>query len=129
MSTVDVSKLNRELSSYKIRLSTIQIHLNMVDAELESLKTLKARAEENLSFLKKAKLVAVAAQFKKGKEEIEKYTNRIRFLEGDKINFMRNMDNLNKEIKKIEETLKRDDTFRKQVIHLVPRRKDGQGRD
>jgi DNA repair exonuclease SbcCD ATPase subunit len=63
---------DRAIKDAEIRLRTIKLHLEALEKEIDALSTLEAQLEENFKYLKKNKVIALASEFKRTKEELQK---------------------------------------------------------
>jgi hypothetical protein len=70
MTTDDIIKADRLVKDTEIRLFTARAALEVVELELDKLKTTEFEVLNNLAYLKRKKVVTLAKEFKKIKEEL-----------------------------------------------------------
>lgn len=69
---VELELADRAIKDAEIRLRTIRLHLEALEKEIDALSTLETQLEENFKYLKKNKVIALASEFKRTKEELHK---------------------------------------------------------
>jgi chromosome segregation ATPase len=69
---VELEIADRAIKDAEIRLRTIKLHLEALEKEIDALSALEAQLEENFKYLKKNKVIALASEFKRTKEELRK---------------------------------------------------------
>jgi chromosome segregation ATPase len=86
---VELEKADRIIKDTEIKLNTIKSSLTVVDNELQQLILLETELEDNLKFLKKKNIIALAQEYKKAKEDLNKTKNRLAMLRIDSGNMKR----------------------------------------
>lgn len=81
----DLDKLDRNIKDTEIRLKTFEVNIGTIQKELDFLKNLEDQLETNISFLKKNKIVTLAQEYKKAKEDLKKTKIRLTQLKSDKM--------------------------------------------
>jgi chromosome segregation ATPase len=124
---LELEKADRIVKDTEIKLRTIKVALDGIDAEIQQLNTLEAELEENLQFLKKKNIIALAQEYKKAKEDLTKTKNRLAMLRIDAANVGRAFGDCEAYLKKAKEAyaklLKGSDNV---VRGNFGRRSDGQ---
>ena len=85
--TEELKKLDRAIKDSEIRIRTLQIQIGVIEKELLNEVTLQQVLEENVKCLKTNKIIAVANEYKKVKEELKRVKHRIETLTYDKVRF------------------------------------------
>ena len=85
----EISRLNRALIDAEVKIKTIFSNIEALSKEIKILCDAENSLEENLKCLKKNKIIAVAQEFKKSKEELKKIKSRIAMLTNDKTHFVK----------------------------------------
>lgn len=80
----DLEKLDRNIKDSESRLRNFQVNIDVVQKEITFLSNIENQLNENISYLKKNKIVTLATEYKKSKEELKKTKNRLAQLKGDK---------------------------------------------
>lgn len=103
-----LSKLDRAIKDAEIRIRTFQTSIGALDKEIESLTQLESTLEENIKNLKAQRIIAIAQEYKKAKEELKKVKSRIVLLSNDREHYRANikdasllLENSRKEYEKI----------------------------
>lgn len=126
--TEDLKKLDRVVKDAEIRIRTLQTSIEAIEKELLNIIALKKTLEDNVACLKTNKVIAVATEYKKAKEELKRVKIRIEALTYDKNNFSNVLKNtemlLNKTLADIEKMKNVGDS---NVLRFKPGKKDGQG--
>jgi len=68
----ELALIDRAIKDTEIRLKTIQIHLEALEKEINYFSILEKQLEENFKYLKQDKIIALASEFKKTKEELQR---------------------------------------------------------
>jgi hypothetical protein len=72
--------VEQDLAAAEIRFNTIKISLDGIEREIDILTTLEIQLEQNLLYLRKKKIIALALEFRKAKEDLNKTKDRLKFL-------------------------------------------------
>lgn len=118
--------MKRIIKDSEVKLVTIRENIQAVEKELGILKNVSFSLQENIRCLKENKIVAVAKEFKKAKEELKKTTNRILMLNNDLNHYDKVMKQQIEMITKVEEDIKRLENADKNNILKFKGKKDGQ---
>ena len=85
--TEELKILDRTIRDSEIRIRTLQTNIDAIEKELLNVVSLKQILEDNIKCLKANKIIAVANEYKKIKEELKRVTHRIETLSYDKTRF------------------------------------------
>lgn len=99
---LDLEKLDQSIKEGEARLKNVQNNLEVLDKEIGSLSEVEAKLEENIKCLKKKNIVAMAAEFKKAKEDLAKTKARLSALKNDKDRFEKASEEVHKSMKKVK---------------------------
>lgn len=80
----DLEKIDRNIKDSEIRLKTFDLNIGTIQKELDFLSNLESQLQTNITFLKKNKIVALASEYKKAREDLKKTKIRITQLKSDK---------------------------------------------
>lgn len=83
----DRDKADRAIKDAQIRLNTVKTNLDAIQKEIDTLLPIEATLEENVKFLKKTKVIALADEFRKAKAELAKTRIRLTILQNDRERF------------------------------------------
>jgi chromosome segregation ATPase len=83
---LELEKADRIVRDTEIKLRTIKTALDGIEGEIQQLTTLENELEENLKFLKKKNIIALAQEYRKAKEDLTKTKNRLAMLRIDSSN-------------------------------------------
>ena len=81
----DLEKIDRNIKDSEIRLKTFEVNIGTLKKEIDFLIQLEEQLESNISFLKKIKIVTLAEEYKKAKEDLKKTKVRITQLKSDRM--------------------------------------------
>lgn len=73
----ELDKADKEIKQADIRLKTVKINLDAIEKDLEELLNLETRLQDNIKFLKKKNIVAMANEYKKAKEDLVRTKARL----------------------------------------------------
>lgn len=126
---VEIENLDRVIKNGEIRINTVKINIDSLSREIDTLGLLEEQLLENLKCLKKRNIIAIATEFRKAKEDLEKTRKRSIELRNDRENFKKASDNVAQEMKKAREEI---DKIKKagesNVVHAkFGRKNNGQG--
>jgi chromosome segregation ATPase len=124
--TEELAKIDRTIKDSEIRIRTVKSSIDVIDAEIELVSRLQDNLKENVKCLKSKKIVAIAIEFKKAREELERAKKRITALNSDRAHF-------NKALKETEAVLKQaridyermESAAENNVLHFKSEKKDG----
>lgn len=77
---------DRAIKDAEQRLRSVKNSLDAVEKEFDTLTNLKKELEANVKFLKKKNIIALAAEFKKAKEDLAKTKSRLSLISKDRDN-------------------------------------------
>lgn len=103
--TEDIAKLDRSIKDADIRVNTILANVEAFNKEISILNGKAKEIEENLTCLKKNRVIAVAQEFKKAKDELKAINNKIIALRNDKEHLLKNIEDMRNFIKKTQTEL------------------------
>ena len=92
--TEDIAKLDRTVKDTEIRITTVLANVDALVKEINTLYNKEQELEENVKCLKKNRIIAIAQEFKKSKEELERIRARIIMLNNDKEHFLKSSENM-----------------------------------
>lgn len=124
--TEELAKLDRAIKDCEIRLKNFEVNINVIKKEINILESAETQLEENISYLKKNKKIALAVEYKKAKEDLKKTKVRILQLKSDVAINQRVYDDLEVALKKNKEAY---DKLSKQNDNNVVQGKFGRKRD
>lgn len=81
----DLDKIDRNIKDSEIRLKTFELNIATLKKEIDFLIQLEDQLQSNISFLKKIKIVTLAEEYKKAKEDLKKTKVRITQLKSDRM--------------------------------------------
>ena len=79
----EMVKLDRSIKDAEVKLRTFNLNNDTIQKEIEFLLNLESQLEDNIKYLKNIKIIALAAEYKKAKEDLKKTKNRISQLKID----------------------------------------------
>jgi chromosome segregation ATPase len=85
----DLAKLDSMIKDAESRVKTVSANLESLDKEIYLLSSLEKNLKENVNELKKKKVVAVAQEFKKAKEDLKKTQVRMGMLRNDREHYVK----------------------------------------
>jgi predicted nucleic acid-binding Zn-ribbon protein len=123
----DITRLDRAIKDAQIRIRTILTNVEALNKEIDILATKGSNLEENVKCLKKNKIIAMAQEFKKSKDELKRIHVRIITLTNDRDRFVKTSDDMQQFIEKTQKDLdKLQDSNNNNVLQF-DRSKNGQG--
>jgi len=122
--TEDLKKLDRVIRDSEIRIRTLQTQIGVIEKELLNVVALQQVLEENVKCLKTNKIIAVANEYKKVKEELKRVKHRIETLNYDKTHFSGVLKEVESLLKKASADFeKMKNTGNENVLPLKPGKK------
>jgi len=79
----ELNKLYRAIKDSEVRMNTFSVNMNTIQKEMNFHINTEKQLEENLAYLKDIKVIALATQYKKTKEDIGKTKKRLSELRSD----------------------------------------------
>lgn len=80
----ELSKIDRTIKDSEIRLRTFKTNIDVIQKEIDFLLNVEGQLQENIKYLKKVKIITLATEYKKAKEDLKKTKNRLLQLKSDK---------------------------------------------
>lgn len=80
----DLIKLDRNIKDCESRLKTFSSNIDTIQKEVEFLQNLESQLQTNIEMLKKVKIVTLAVDYKKAREDLKKTKARLTQLKSDK---------------------------------------------
>jgi chromosome segregation ATPase len=96
---LELDRLDRTIKDSNIRASTVRNNLDVLERDISNMENLKEKLEENLKFLKRQKVIAIAEEFKKAKDELAKTRVRLITLRNEREDYRKALNNVNQVIK------------------------------
>jgi hypothetical protein len=81
----DLIKIDRNIKDTEIRLQTFSLNINTIQKEIDFLINLETQIQINITYLKKNKIIALASEYKKAREDLKKTKTRITQLKSDRM--------------------------------------------
>jgi hypothetical protein len=81
----DIQKLDRYIKDCEIRLSTFKVNATTIKKEIDFLMKVEEQLQGNITFLKKIKIVTLAEEYKKAKEDLKRIKTKLTQLKSDEI--------------------------------------------
>jgi seryl-tRNA synthetase len=82
----EILRLEQLIKDAELRSGTFKIQIETIQKELDSLYTVEKQLEDNIKYLKRTKIVALASEYKKAKNDLKKTKLRLGFLKSDRTN-------------------------------------------
>jgi predicted nucleic acid-binding Zn-ribbon protein len=105
--TEDISKLDRSIKDAEIRMKTVLNNVEALTKEIDLLTNQEKSLEENIKCLKKKRIIAIAQEFKKTKDELRRIHSRILILSNDKEHFIKTSKDMQDFINKTQKELEK----------------------
>lgn len=80
----ELAKIDRAVKDSEVRLRTFKMNIDVIQKEIDFLVNVEGQLQENIDYLKKVKIIALATEYKKAKEDLKKTKNRLLQLKSDK---------------------------------------------
>jgi chromosome segregation ATPase len=81
----DLSKLEHIIKDMENRLKSFNSNVDTIQKEIDFLLNLERQLESNITMLKGIKIVALASEYKKAREDLKKTKNRLTQLKSDRM--------------------------------------------
>ena len=88
----DLLKADRAVKDYEIRFQTATSQLATIEKELKELLLVQKQLEENVKILKKNKIIAVAAEYKKAKADLKRVVDSSLKIKNDMNHYKKSKD-------------------------------------
>ena len=82
----ELDKLDRAIKDADIRLKSIKNSLDVIEKEINQLTVLEVELAQNLAILRKKRIVAMAAEYRKARVELERAKSRLSMLKVNRNN-------------------------------------------
>jgi chromosome segregation ATPase len=82
----ELIKLDRAIKDAEVRIRTFATNVDTLQKEIDFLLNIERQLEENIAYLKNIKIVALAMEYKKAKEDLKKTKTRISQVSVDRTN-------------------------------------------
>lgn len=83
----ELEKLDRTLKEGELKLRSIKVNIDSLTKEIDTFADLEAQLDQNVKCLKKKNIIAIAAEYKKAKEELAKTKAKAIGLRNDREQF------------------------------------------
>lgn len=80
----DLEKIDRNIKDAEIRLKTFDLNIGTIQKEIDFLSNVENQLQTNITFLKKHKIVTLAQEYKKAREDLKKTKIRLTQLKSDR---------------------------------------------
>lgn len=80
----ELEKADRAIKDAEQRLRAVKNSLEAIEKEVDILSTLETQLEANVKFLKKKNIIALAAEYKKAREDLIKTKTRLGLIKTDR---------------------------------------------
>ena len=122
----DGTLLETELKDCESRIQLIKTNLDAMDKEISLYRILEEKLLENIKCLKTNKIVALAKEFRKSKEELFTARAKLEMLENDRNHFLKIYKDLALSIKKMKDTLSAPEKKKENNVLQFKGRTNGQ---
>jgi chromosome segregation ATPase len=92
---IELERLDRAIKDSNIRACTVKSNIEVLDRDIANMEELEKTLEENLKVLKRQKVIAIAEQFKKAKEDLAKTRVRLITLKNEREDYRKALNNVN----------------------------------
>ena len=114
----DLETLDRTIKDGEIRLRTVKTNIDSLSKEIATLDELEIQLRLNIQCLKEKKIIAIATEYKKAKEDLAKTKARRIGLSNDRENFRKAMNDVELVMKKAKEELDELNKEGNNVLHV-----------
>lgn len=114
----DLEKLDRTIKDGEIRLRTVKTNIESLSRDIATLDELEIQLNLNLQCLKEKKIVAIATEYKKAKEDLAKTKVRRIALSNDREHFKKAMAEVEIVMKKAKEEMDYLNEEGNNVLHV-----------
>jgi hypothetical protein len=123
--TEELTKIDRAIKDCELRLKTFEANISTLKKEVDFLLNMEKQLSENIAYLKKIKVIALAKEFKDAREDLKKTKIRILQLKSDLVINEKAYKDVEKILEKNKESY---DKFAKQDDNNVVQGKFGRKR-
>ena len=103
----ELERLDRAIKDSNIRACTVKTNIEVLDRDIANMSAIEQTLEENIQVLKQQKIVAIAEEFKKAKEELKKTRVRLITLRNEREDYRKALNNVNQVIKDSTEAIEK----------------------
>lgn len=122
----DIDRLTRAIRDCEDRLRVFKSNLNTIDSEILQLNTIESQLEENIAFLRKKHIIALAKEYKAVKDDMARTKARLSMLRIDRSNIDRANTDIQSALDKMKTDLAKTLSEPNNVVYGIFRRKNGQ---
>jgi len=101
----ELDALDRSIKDGEIRLRTVKMNIEALTKDIDTLAEVEAQLEENIRILKKKRIVAMATEFKKAREDLAKTKTRLIALKNDRENFRKSASQVEQGMEQATDTI------------------------
>lgn len=101
----ELDRLDRSIKDGDIRLRTVKVNIECLSREINILSQVESELIDNIKFLKQNKVIAMAGEYKKAKEDLAKTVIRLVALMNDREHFRKAASNVEEMIAKAKEDI------------------------
>jgi chromosome segregation ATPase len=85
----ELDKLAHSIKDAEVRLKVFKSNLDTIEKELTQLGMLESKLRDNIKYLRKKHVIALALEYRKSKDELNKTKNRLAMIRIDRENISR----------------------------------------
>lgn len=115
---IELERLGRTIRDTDLNAQSTKRKLDIVENELDHLSTVEIQLEQNIGFLRKERVVTLAIEFRKAKQDLDKTQKRLAFLRIDRDNLKKAFDDTELYLDKLREAYAK--LYRASVNNVVP---------
>jgi chromosome segregation ATPase len=104
---IELEELDRAIKDANIRSGTIRINIEVLDSDISAMEVLEKTLEENIQVLKQKKIVAIAEDYRKAKEDLAKTRVRLITLKNEREDYRKALNNVHQNIKDSAEAIEK----------------------
>ena len=104
---IELERLDRAIKDSNIRACTVKNNIDILDRDIANMDELEQTLEENIQVLKQQKIVAIAEEFKKAKEELAKTRVRLITLRNEREDYRKALNNVHQVIQQSLEAIEK----------------------
>jgi chromosome segregation ATPase len=104
---IELEELDRAIKDANIRSGTFRINIEVLDSDIGCMEELEKTLEENIQVLKQKKIVAIAEDYRKAKEDLAKTRVRLIALKNEREDYRKALNNTHKVIKDSMEAIEK----------------------
>lgn len=112
----EIERLEKSIRDAYTKIVTVFSNIEAISREIELLANKEKELEENIKCLKKEKVVAVAQEFKKSKQDLKKISAKMSILDSDKKHFLKVSETIQDFIEKCKKELEKIQNLNKDNV-------------